>query len=247
MNPRIFSHAESPAPALSRGLAVLVMLGGETALSLEALSQRLELPKASVFRLLETLQKTGLVRKAPDKSYEALFALRPLTDATGLFRERVEKEMAGLCRRLEVTVEWYEPTTEGMRLTSQANPECELRVQAKPGFVRRWGEELDAVARLGYAFAPQAPSPVRAFRYAANGVTENLPVRIARELRDAARQALTAADAYFNTNGVRRCAVAVRPDGDFRGTLAIAEAYHFSQPSRTEHFLNELTKIARTL
>lgn len=246
MNPRIF-EANSAAPALNRGLALLAMLDGTPPLSLEDLSRKSKLPKASVFRLLGALQDAGLVQKTPEKCYEALFALRPLKDAAGLFRDRMEKKMSALCRKLAVTVEWYEPSAEGMKLIRQAHPDSELRVQAKPGFVRQWGGELDAVARLGYAFAPQAPAPGKAFRYAANGVTENLPARRTHALREAARESQSAADDHFNTNGVRRCAVATREGAEFRGVLAVAEAFHFSPPGRPGHFLAELKQTLRTL
>jgi DNA-binding IclR family transcriptional regulator len=247
MDPLFFSRADTAAPALNRGLAVLAALGTDSPLSLEVLASRLKLPKASVFRLLGTLQQIGLVRKTPEKSYETLCILRPLADARVRFRENIGKLLPELCRRAGGTVEWYEPSTLGMELIGQANPDREVRVQVRPGFVRRWGEEFDAVARLGYAFAAEAPSLAGLHGYVSNGVIEKISRKRAEELRTEAGRREEAADAVFNANGVRRCAVAALENGEFRGVLALAEVYQFSAPARPEGFLSELRAALRTV
>ena len=245
MNPLLFSRADTAAPALNRGLAVLAVLGAGSPLSLEALASRLKLPKASVFRLLGTLQQIGLVRKTPEKSYEALCVLRPLADARSLYRERVEKLLPEICRATGWTAEWYEPSALGMELIAQANPDREVRVQARPGFVRRWGEEFDAVARLGCAFAAEAPGLTGLHGYVSNGVIEKIPKKRAEEMRNEARRQGWASDTPFNSNGVRRSAIAALEDGTFRGVLTLAEAYHFSAPEKADRFLNELRAALR--
>jgi DNA-binding IclR family transcriptional regulator len=247
MDALLLSRADTAAPALNRGLAVLTALGAVSPQSLEVLAANLKLPKASVFRFLGTLQQIGLVRKTPDKSYEALCVLRPLADVRGQYRERVEKLLPEICRTTGATVEWYEPSSVGMELIGQANPDREVRVQARPGFVRRWGEEFDAVARLGYALATEAPGLSGLHGYLSNGVIEKLPKKRAEELRKEARHQQWASDTPFNANGVRRCAVAALEGGEFRGVLALAEAYHFSAPARADRFVNDLRTALKTL
>lgn len=242
MNPLSFSQAHTTAPALSRGLAVLAALNGHPPVSLESLSKTLRLPKASVFRLLGTLQEIGLVRKTQGKSYEALWVLRPLADSGSLFRERVIKTMAGLCQETGCTVEWYEPSPEGMKLGDQVNPDTELRVQAKPGFLRPWQGEFDAVSRLGHAFAPEAPSLQSLQTYVANGVLKNLPLKSARVSLHEARTSRCASDLHYNSNGVRRIAAAAFESEQFRGVLALAEAFPFSKTPRTEFYLETLRR-----
>lgn len=242
MTPQVFARAETEAPALARGLAVLTALGVRSPLSLEALSADLSLPKASVFRLLGALQEIGLVRKNPEKGYEALCVLRALADEPSQYRERVERKLPEICRAAGATAEWYEPAREGMRLVSQNLPDTEVRVQARPGFIRRWSEEFDAVARLGYAFDPQAPAPERLRQYVSDGVKEKISKKDALSCVAEARNENAASDLHYNTNGVRRCAVAAVENGVFRGVIALAEAFHFSRSKCEGRYLDLLKK-----
>lgn len=239
-NPLDFCRSASSAPALNRGLAALSLLGEEEKpLSLETLASRLCLPKASLFRLLDTLQNLGLVRKTPDKCYEALWALRPRGDRRLAYRNTIERHLPDLCASTGCTVEWYEPAVEGMVLTLQSHPDSELRVQARPGFVRRWNEEFEAVARLGHALAPQAPELSAPGAYVANGTFRPLGHTAARRLLAEARARRQAEDEFFNSNGVRRCAAAVfsQPEDAFLGVLALAEVCHFSNRPPARSFL----------
>ncbi len=238
-----FCRAATTAPALNRGLAVLAALGEESALSLDDLAVRLCLPKASVFRLLGTLQQIGMVRKTADKRYEALWGLQPLGDARTHQRRRIEAKMPALCSATGCTVEWYEPSEAGMDLVRQINPDSELRVQARPGFVRKWGEEFEAVARLGYAFAREAPPVAPAQMYVDDGVLKKISRQEAVRLIAKAREDKAAGDLPFNSNSVRRCAVGVFDDAGetFFGVLALAECFRFSRkPSAQSTFLKQL-------
>lgn len=245
IDPMLFARAETGAPALTRGLAIFAVLGAESPLSLEVLAAKLNLPKASVFRLLVALQDIGLVRKTPEKSYEALGVLRLLADERSLWRARIEKVLPEICQSAGATAEWYEPCGEGMRLVSQTHPETEVRVQARPGFIRHWGEEFDAVARLGYAFDPQAPETEDLYWYVSDGEREEIRRKVVHSLLAEARAEAAAADPHFNTNGVRRCAVAVMEGGKFHGVLALAEAFQFSRTKRKSRSLEVLKKALR--
>lgn len=229
VDPLFFCHAETPAPALGRGLAILAALGQDSPQSLESLVTRLKLPKASVFRLMATLETLGMVRRTPQKTYEPLWQLQPATDPLTLLRNRLEARMPALCEESRCTIEWYEPGPEGMRLVLQKNPESELCVKVRPGYVRPWGDELEAVSRLGYAFYPDAPDPVPMDHYPTNGEKHPLPLAKVRAQIALARREENAFDPAYNSNAVRRFAVAVIEDGQFSGVLALAEAYHFTQ------------------
>lgn len=236
-------QAATPAPALNRGLAVLAALGEQGPLSLENLAGSLRLPKASVFRLLDTLRQVGMVRKNPDKSYEPLWRLQPLGDARTGYRDAVITRMDALCAATARTVEWYEPCAEGMRLIHQVNPDTELRVQAQPGFLRRWNVEFEAVARLAHAFAVEAPAVSATSLYVSHGVLKTLTTAKVRALLAEARKTRTAHDTAYNTNGVRRYAAAAVGPGGLTGILAIAECHRFgvSRP-RPALLLKQLTQ-----
>lgn len=241
-DPLFICRPVTAAPALNRGLAVLAALGLQSPRSLDQLTTLLDLPKASVFRLLETLEKVELVRKRTDKRYEALWALRPLEDAWTLRRKRLQAEITALCQTTGCTVEWYEPTQAGMKLVLQGNPETELCVKAKPGFLRDWTTEFEAVTRLGHAFCAHAPKLRSIPIYVANGKTRPLPApRIQKLIQECKAEAATY-DLMFNTNGVRRHAAAAFDDDTktFLGVLAIAEGYHFTRRPRTQTYLKML-------
>lgn len=240
-----FHQTSTPAPALSRGLAVLAALGDNGPRTLEALAGGLALPKASVFRLLETLRIAGMVRKNPDKTYEPLCRLQPLGDSRVRLRDLVTARMDALCADTGCTVEWYEPCAEGMRLVHQVNPDTELRVQAQPGFLRPWRVEFEAVTRLAHAFAAEALSVSATSMYATHGVLKPLPAAKVRALLADARQTRAAHDTAYNTNGVRRYAVAATgPDG-LTGILALAECHRFGAPRPRPSVL--LKQLAQTL
>ncbi|PTX97497.1 hypothetical protein DB346_21110 [Verrucomicrobia bacterium LW23] len=247
---RQLATATTTAPALNRGLAVLAALCQEAPQSLDSLAIRLALPKASVFRFLATLQKIGIVRKTQDKRYEPLWALHPLADERTLMRAAVAQALAALCNATGCTTEWYEPALDGLRLEQQANPDTELCVKVRPGFTRMWSGEFEAVLRLGYAFAPQAPAPAPSLRvFVANGRVESVPEGATAAMLAECRRDRATADIFFNSNGVRRCAAAVfsRGSGAFLGVLALAEGFHFSRRTEQAEYIAMLGRAAASL
>jgi len=240
--------AETPAPALSRGIAVLRTLALEPVLSLEVLASRLELPKASLYRLLETLQDAGCVRKTADKKYEALWVLKPVSDVHRSFEDCLISQMKRLCRQTGCTVEWYEFSTEGMKMMRQELPDAEVCVKARPGLVFAWGDEFNAAAQVGYAFASGAPVPRGSLgAYRANGVLVKMPLaRVKREIR-AVRENGFGRDHAFNTMGVRRWAVPVHREKKFSGILVVAESFRFQPSHDPDHDLQLLRETSNQM
>ncbi len=237
----ILTGSKATAPALNRGLAILATLGKDVPRSLENLSEELALPKASVYRLLETLTSIGIIRKNADKRYQALWQLQPIGDPMALYRQSMQSKMDLLCNSTNCTVEWYEPCAEGMRLILQSNPDNELCVKAEPGFLRDWSTEFEAVARLGAAFAEEAARITKTKAYLRNGLLKPLSQAEISRQRKAAESERTAHDTAFNTNGVRRLAAAAfDADDNFLGVLALAEIYHFNRRNLTRSFLQQL-------
>ena len=246
--PANLGRTATPAPALSRGLALLAALDAQPLQTLEALASRLELPKTSVYRLLTALQQIGMVRKTPDKRYEVLWTLRPLHDGSTLFRERLFKALPTLCVDTKSTIEWHEPVAEGMKIIWQENPDVELRLQARPGSVRKWERDLDAVISLGYAFYPDAPKPKPSVRiYVSNGVSRPATQKEAARLIADAKETHIASDPAFNIHAIRRHAIAVFRDEKFLGVLALAESYRFQRPHPASFFIGKLQEFLSQL
>jgi len=243
----IGNQPSEPAPALSRGLSILSELSAHAPLSLEEITSRLGLPKASVFRLLATLLNLGVIRRRSDKRYEPLWVLRPLQDHAAALQQRLFDGMPALAKQLEATAEWYEPGAEGMVLMKQEVPEGEIRVQARPGFLRSWREELDSVHTLGRAFhlrAPQAPDRLPA--YVANGRMGSISTPEARQRIALAQGSRRAQDPFFNRNSVRRSAVAVLAGETFLGVLAVAQVFSFEEPEEPDLLWGKLENFLKT-
>jgi DNA-binding IclR family transcriptional regulator len=210
------------------------LLASEGPLAMEAVAVRLCLPRSSTFRLLETLRALGHAERDSARRYRLTWSFRP--DESGAFVPRLSAAMRQLAESLGVTIEWYEPSARGMELRLQQLPSrAEVLVQARPGFVREWNTEFDAVARLGHALVPSAPAlQAGIHHFARDGQRTRLPLRDARTLLVAAREHESASDTTFNSFGVRRAAVAVRLPGNvFAGLLVAASSLTFSPKAPT--------------
>lgn len=196
--------------------------------TLEQLSSQLPYPKPSIFRLLQTLAASGLVEKTPGLRYRALQVLRPVRSSRPDFDQRLEEVMADLVEATSCTVEWFEGTEEGMALRRQRHPRKEVRVHARPGFVRHWNSELDSVLLVGFAFSPLAPVVGAMTGYCKNGVVEKLSPKEARERIKRARLKRSASDGAYNRNGIRRSAAGVFSP-EWCGVLTVAQAYQFGE------------------
>lgn len=248
LNPCDLASAGTPAPALSRGFAILRTLEVESPLSLEILAARLKLPKTSLFRLLETMQGIGCVRKTAEKKYEPLWVLRPIIDSQTSFVERLVACMKNLCKQTNCSVEWYEHSSDGMRMMRQELPDTEVCVKARPGFVCGWGPEFNATTQIAYAFAEDAPSPKGKFvAFRTNGVMEKISLSSVRRKIHAARETATARDPAFNTNGVRRWAAAVHSGRQFLGILAVAESFRFPHPRDAVNYQDLMLRSLKRL
>src|SRR5690606_8873580 len=228
--------ATPAVPAFTRGLSVMRLLADRGPLAMEAVATSLSLPHSSAFRLLETLRTLGYAERDPARRYRLVWSFGPGEDASAAFTARLVASMERLADALGVTIEWYEPSDRGMELRRQCRPShAEVRVFARPGFVRTWNTELDAVARLGHAFAPRAPALKAGVHVGVrDGHTARIALREARALLAAARRRDTATDTIFNTNGVRRAAAVVRsPGGEFAGILAAAACISFDPKAPT--------------
>lgn len=210
-----------PAPALSRGIALLDLLNRDGPQVLERLAVETATAKSTALRLLAGLERLGLVARDPaTRRFHARAAVVRGRDG-GAEAARVRQVLAGLARDAGHAAEWWE-LREGLPvMADRADPEdASTAVRARIGFVRE-AREADAVVVVAMAFAGLAPAarPTQA--------RDRRQVAVARgELLAqvaACRQRGMAADSGINGNGVRRFAAPVLADGALRGILAIAQ------------------------
>jgi DNA-binding IclR family transcriptional regulator len=212
----------TPAPALSRGLAVLGLLGAGAPTALEDLARAAKLPKPSVLRLLRTLQAMGAADREPGgKRWLALARLAPIAEAPSTLRARASAALDRLCADSAQIVELYALESDGMRMIDRREPAgCEVTLRAQIGFLRDRGE-VEAVNQIALAHGA-APIGDDHWHYR-DGRTVTIAQRKVRALVGLVASRGWAADIEANANGVRRVAAPILgTDGRLEGIIAVA-------------------------
>ena len=96
-----------PVPGLARGIEILRLLETGHPLTLEVIAQRTGYPKASVFRLMETLMALDLVdRDAQSKGFSPLVRLTATADDDKSFDTVLAESLDTLASQTGQTAEW---------------------------------------------------------------------------------------------------------------------------------------------
>jgi DNA-binding transcriptional ArsR family regulator len=220
-------HGVVVIPALARGISVLDLLGSHTgSLSLENLAKKTNIPKASLSRILETLVDAGLIERGQDKRFYALARIIKRDKDHETFDRLLKKKLLFLAEQTGGTAEWYIPGDTGCLLMEQfAPPGCEVKLSAGPGFLRAWQGELDSVAALGYAFAPEKSGDWTEDLWFYNEVGESESLdkeNFNRIILEGKKKKLTG-DLNINTNGVVRMARPIFEKAEkLRGIVSLA-------------------------
>jgi DNA-binding IclR family transcriptional regulator len=239
--------AGDPAPALSRGLRLITYLCRDGASSLDRLTKATGWPKASVLRLLRSLELAGVVARDPDnKQYRALMRLVAGSTNENMLRSRCATAVAWACKAAKQTVEVYLFSNHTLAMIDRAEPDgIEVSVRARIGFVRRL-EQADAATIIAFAFAYPQGIPAGKHWYFDNRVETAMPKERLQTLVQQARARGAAADLGINANGVRRFAAPLIDSiGGLAGVLVIAHAGAFPPGREDERYLNIITAAAR--
>ncbi len=233
-----------PAPALARGLDVLSTLCGRGPMSLEGLSSLSSVPKASLLRILRTLESKGCVGRDPvSRRFSALVAMVPAAERT--FAASVHEFIVELSEKTRRTVEFY--VLDGRDFRISARRDCEgagITVKALIGFRRKLDGEFEAVARIAHAFGPSRACHSRGLWSYEGGVRRRISSAEYGRLLAECRKERCTADFEFNSNGVRRSAAPVFKGGALAGIVALAENYFPGCDIRTRSNLAVLRRMA---
>ena len=240
---------QDSAPALTRGVAILEHLSLAGWDSLDGVTRALDFPKSSTLRLLEALCSLNLVERSEAKTYRCLKHLVPMQAGDENMDAILMAEMKRLVSTTGQTIEWYLPSQTGMTVIRQLRAESEVGVMARVGYIRHWGTELDAVALLGYAYAAEAPVKRSGLHaYSSNGHRSRLSAAAVRERIKNLGQSRSAADPFFNENGVRRLAMAVcNTEGILSSVLSVATLHRFGHEPPDDFIFNELDQSVSRL
>lgn len=230
-----------PAPALTRGLALVELLAEEGHCHLERLAARSGWPKSSVLRYLQAMEGAGVVRQDPlSKGWELLKVLRALeaeeTDPLSPHRRR----LSGLALQTGHCAELYALNGTDIRLVDRADPAPgEVTLNARIGFIRGH-EELEAVTLVFFAYGPLSAAGRRFWRWE-GGERTPVPARTRDLALAAVRADGLARDHDFNINGIRRFAIPLEEAGTLKGILAVAQRQTPRADREVERILAQLT------
>ncbi len=215
--------AADPAPALSRGLAVLRALATDGPQTLEQLARASGWPKSSLLRLLRSLEGFGAVRRdTATKRYHALLTLTPLGDRGPGLLERAAPLLDALCAATAQTTELYAWGDGTLTMIDRREPEDALvSVRARIGFHRHLAE-LEALSQVVHAFDDTAKLPNKPWAWR-GGKRVTLRLTAARKAVAEAQRRGVGIDLGVNEYGIRRYAAPLRVGQHLLGVLAIAQ------------------------
>lgn len=215
---------DDPAPALTRGLDLLVRLGRDGPQVLERLAGDAGLPKSSTLRLLAALERSGMVARDPlTRRWHARVALVAGRDGASE-AVRMRQVLADLAREARHAAEAWEWRGDRAVMIDRADPEdASTAVRARIGFERDL-REVDAVVLIGFACSPAGPRWLPVHVQCRDRAEQRVARADLQAQVDACRGSGFAADLGINANGVRRFAVPWHgPDGSLRGALVVAQ------------------------
>jgi len=215
--------AADPAPALSRGLAVLRALATDGPQTLEQLAHASGWPKSSLLRLLRSLAAFGAVRRdASTKRYHALLTLAPLGDAGPGLLEQAAPVLDGLCAETAQTTELYAWGDGALTMIDRREPEDALvSVRARIGW-RRDLSELEALSQVVHAFDASVKLAGKPWAWR-GGRRSALSRTAARQAVAEAKRRGVGIDLGVNEYGIRRYAAPLLAGDRLRGVLALAQ------------------------
>lgn len=208
------STEDSAAPALSRGLALLKLLNQKGSLSLEEATAEARWPKSSVARLLDVLEKEGLLFRDPQtRRYTAIYELARKESIENLLRQLAPASLQTLANQTHQTAELHlvdcdESGSPGLIILDQFEPaDAVVHVRARIGN-RRDLTELDATTQVLQAFK-DVPLSTRGRWVWRQGKKTKMTAQEQQHLIHQARKNNLGLDVGINTHGVYRYAVPI--------------------------------------
>lgn len=234
-----------PAPALSRGLALIRQLSFDGQGTLEHLARRGGWPKSSTLRYLKALEIAGVVEQDfASKIWHLKEQLVPLSTADPSRLDEWRDRLGGLSQEIGHCAELYQVSPDAITLVDRVDPLVQdKQLSARIGFVRDLSE-CDATALLFFAFSERKPATTElSWRWRSGERTKVRGTERNRLLRNA-RSSTVVTDEEFNINGIRRFAFGlIGPDDRLEGILAIAQRLTPLSPRQTDAIQTALEKL----
>lgn len=242
-----------PAPALTRGLAILATLARDGASTLESIVRVTGYPKTSVLRLLTALCDCGAVqRDVLTKRYSASVLLQRREENGLSLTHRVREVMAQLSQQFGHTCELYRVMNAGLTMVDRAQPEeMTVTATARIGHYRDL-TEIESLCMVYRAFADEQADTPRSGLWQWDEHCREKPIKLAKvtSLIKKTRKLRYAVDQSINPNGVRRYSVPILRGGEddkLWGILSMAQVVHPSSPQPDDNMIQAITDAGHIL
>ena len=233
------------APAVHQAVEVIELLIESGPLTLARIADQTGFSKATLLRVLETLETHDWVSRVPGaRTFESQVVVRSKRDLANYPEKRIQEVLDNLCNKTNHTVEWYQIRDKYVEIIQRSEPiDRVVRIKAKLGFRRPFSTELDAVVRIAAAsgivdcrkFEPEA-----GYKFYKNGEYVHIPLEESLELVSRVDENLLTYDREWNNFGIRRHAAGVKSStGGLEGILAVATSFTPKADTQINH-INEL-------
>lgn len=239
------NREKDPAPALTRGLALIRQLSREGQGMLEHLAQRCGWPKSSTLRYLQALELAGVVEQdLSSKVWHLRERLAPLSQSNQSLLESWRDRLGALSHELGHCVELYHTSPSGVTLIDRADLLVQdKQLSARIGFVRDLSE-CDATALLYFAFSGRKSAAGDLSWRWIDGERARVKAAERNRLLRETRRSGIAIDLEFNINGIRRFAFGlIDGAGALEGIVAIAQRLTPLSGRQTETLRKALEKL----
>lgn len=239
-----------PAPALTRGLALLRRLSTDGSASLEQLAEESGWPKSSVARLLTSLTAAGAVeRDVATRHYSARVRLVSIDAREEAWISRWRPLAAILAEQAGHTAELFSWAGGRLTMIDRCEPAgAMVSAKARIGFQRELSE-FDALTQVAVAFGGTAVSRFWAWQ---GGVKSPVSAALRRQRIDRLLNEGSGCDLGVNSNGICRYAAPVlgtEPGSDRRllAVVAIAQVCILDQQPGNADLLRLVASAGQTL
>lgn len=241
-----------PAPALTRGLAIMATLSSQGASSLEALARNTGYPKTSVLRLLTALCDCGAVeRDELTKRYSTNVMISRRVETGMTFIHRAREVMVDLSARFKHTCELFRVMPLGLTMIDRAEPEeATVVATARIGHYRDL-TEIESLGLVYRAWSNDAPgAPTRnLWQWDEHCQKRSIKLSDARQLVKETRRQGYAFDLTINPHGVRRYSAPVftEQSNQLWGVLSMAQVVHPANPHPDSAIIQAISEAGQIL
>ncbi|MAX23934.1 MAG: hypothetical protein CMJ19_05460 [Phycisphaeraceae bacterium] len=242
-----------PAPALTRGLAILSTLTSKGATTLEALVRETGFPKTSVLRLLTAMTDCGAVeRDELTKRYSAKITLYRREETGMTLIHRAREVMSSISQQFNHTCELYRHFPSGLTMIERVEPdEVTVTATARIGHYR----DLTEIESLSLVYRAYIGDPAKAprkglWQWDEHCKAQSIKLGVVNQLIKETAQQGFAFDLTINPNGVRRYSVPVFRENNSQslwGILSIAQVVHPANPNPSPEIIQAMTDAGEIL